>query len=143
MAKKPLKLSKSKQKAKPVLKAKAKGKPQKKAVSSAAKMKLPNLKAPLKQSEFFKLLAEQSGLVKKEVQTVVEGMKSIIKAHLVKSGPGQFKMPGFLKITAVNKPATKAKKGRNPFTGEEIMIKAKPVRRVLESTVFNPADLIA
>ena len=34
-----------------------------------------------------------------------------------------------LKLKTVQKPATKARKGRNPFTGEEITIKAKPASR--------------
>jgi nucleoid DNA-binding protein len=32
-------------------------------------------------------------------------------------------------MRTVNKPATKARKGKNPFTGEEITIKAKPASR--------------
>jgi hypothetical protein len=31
-----------------------------------------------------------------------------------------------MKITTVRKPAVKARKGINPFTGEETMFKAKP-----------------
>jgi nucleoid DNA-binding protein len=34
-----------------------------------------------------------------------------------------------MKLRTVKKPATSARKGRNPFTGEEIMIKAKPASR--------------
>jgi len=34
-----------------------------------------------------------------------------------------------MKLKAVNKPATKARKGRNPFTGEDVMLKAKPASR--------------
>jgi nucleoid DNA-binding protein len=36
-----------------------------------------------------------------------------------------------MKVTVVRKPATKARKGLNPFTGEEIMFKAKPARNVV------------
>ncbi len=39
---------------------------------------------------------------------------------------GEFTLPGILKITTVAKPAKKARKGINPFTGEEQMFKAKP-----------------
>jgi hypothetical protein len=34
-------------------------------------------------------------------------------------------MPSLLKMKVVKKPATKARKGINPFTGEETMFKAK------------------
>ena len=43
-------------------------------------------------------------------------------------------MPGLMKIKVVRKPATKARPGINPFTGEEIMIKAKPARNVVKVT---------
>ena len=43
-----------------------------------------------------------------------------------KRGVGEFTIPGILKITTVKKPARKARKGINPFTGEETMFKAKP-----------------
>ena len=37
-----------------------------------------------------------------------------------------------MKIQVKSKPATKARKGRNPFTGEEMMFKAKPASRVVK-----------
>jgi nucleoid DNA-binding protein len=103
-------------------------------------VKTPKLgipKAPYKKSEFFVVLAEQSGLAKKEVKSVVEAIEAIIKVHLLKNAPGQFTFPGVFKMTAVTKPATKAKKGRNPFTGEEITIKAKPARRAVKVRVLK------
>jgi nucleoid DNA-binding protein len=50
-------------------------------------------------------------------------------ADLGKKGCGEFNFNGLVKLRTVDKPATKARKGRNPFTGEEIMIKAKPASR--------------
>ena len=41
-------------------------------------------------------------------------------------------MPALLKITVINKPAVKARKGINPFTKQEQMFKAKPARRVVK-----------
>ena len=37
-----------------------------------------------------------------------------------------------MKLTVVRKPATKARKGINPFTGEEATFKAKPARNVVK-----------
>ena len=45
-----------------------------------------------------------------------------------------FNVPGLMKIKVVRKPATKARKGINPFTGEETMFKAKPARNVVKVT---------
>jgi len=106
-----------------------------KIVAKTPKLTVP--KAPYKKSEFFNVLAEQSGLAKKEVKTVVESIESIIKVHLLKNGPGQFTFPGVLKMTAITKPATKARKGTNPFTGEEMMFKAKPARRDVKVRVLK------
>jgi nucleoid DNA-binding protein len=37
----------------------------------------------------------------------------------------------------VRKPARKARKGINPFTGEEMMFKAKPARNVVKVTALK------
>jgi nucleoid DNA-binding protein len=37
-----------------------------------------------------------------------------------------------MKIKVINKPATPARKGINPFTKEEVMFKAKPARNVVK-----------
>jgi nucleoid DNA-binding protein len=42
--------------------------------------------------------------------------------------------PGLMKIKVVKKPAVPARKGVNPFTGEEMMFKAKPARNVVKVT---------
>ena len=41
-------------------------------------------------------------------------------------------VPGLMRITVKRKPATKARKGINPFTKEEVMFKAKPARNVVK-----------
>ena len=48
---------------------------------------------------------------------------------LAKKGPGQFTLPGLLKLTRAKKPATKARMGRNPATGETIKIPKKTVAK--------------
>jgi nucleoid DNA-binding protein len=50
-------------------------------------------------------------------------------ADLSKKGCGEFNFNGLMKLKTVNKPATPARKGKNPFTGEEMMFKAKPASR--------------
>ena len=51
---------------------------------------------------------------------------------LFEGAAGIFTLPGLLKIKVINKPATKARKGINPFTGEPAVFKAKPARRVVK-----------
>lgn len=75
-------------------------------------------------------IAEDTGLARKDVSAVFESLESIIHGHVRKRGAGVFTLPGLLKIKVVRKPATKARKGINPFTGEETTFKAKPARNV-------------
>lgn len=88
-------------------------------------------KSPSK-GEILASAAETTGLSKKQVAAVFESLTGQIKNAVGKKGPGVFALPGLMKITVINKPATKARKGINPFTKEEQMFKAKPARRVVK-----------
>ena len=56
----------------------------------------------------------------------MEELELLIERSVKKGGRGEFTVPGLMKITTVKKPARKARKGVNPFTGEETVFKAKP-----------------
>jgi nucleoid DNA-binding protein len=88
-------------------------------------------KAPTK-SEILTRVAEQTELSRKQVASVFEALSGEIKNAVGKKGPGIFTVPGLMKITVIQKPATKARKGINPFTKEEQMFKAKPARKVVK-----------
>lgn len=88
-------------------------------------------KAPTK-SEILAHISEDTGLTRKDVSNVFDSLNTIIKKSLGRRGPGVFTMPGLMKIKKVTKPATKARKGVNPFTGEEMMFKAKPARKAVK-----------
>ena len=78
-------------------------------------------------SQILSTLAEDTGLTKKEIASVIDAMADLAHRHLKKKGSGEFTVPSLgIKLRRVIKPARKARKGVNPFTGEEIMIKAKP-----------------
>lgn len=81
-------------------------------------------------SQILATLSGQTGLSKKDVSGIIETLGELIALDLSK-GPGSFTVPGLMKITVVRKPATKARKGTNPFTGEEMTFKAKPARNVV------------
>jgi nucleoid DNA-binding protein len=83
--------------------------------------------------EVYTALAEKTGLSKKEVASVFDGLNELIIRELGKKGPGLFQIPGLLKLKRISKPATKAKQGINPFTKEPMMIKAKPARNVIKA----------
>ena len=88
--------------------------------------------APLTKSQLLTALAEGTGLSKRDCSAVLEELSTVIGRHLKRRGAGQFTMPGLMKIKTQRKPAVKARKGINPFTGEETMFKAKPARTVVK-----------
>ena len=63
---------------------------------------------------------------------MLDELSLLIERHIKKLSPGQFSLPGLMKIEVKSKPATKARKGINPFTGEETIFKAKPARKVVK-----------
>ena len=82
-------------------------------------------------------ISEITGLTRKEVSSVFQAMAGLIKKDLGKKGPGIFTVPGLMKVRCVRKPARKARKGVNPFTGEEMMFKAKPARNVVKVSALK------
>lgn len=89
-------------------------------------------KKPMTKTEIVSGIAEDTGLSKKDVNAVFEAMADQMKKSLGKRGPKAYTVPGLMKVTVVRKPATKARKGINPFTGEETTFKAKPARNVVK-----------
>jgi nucleoid DNA-binding protein len=87
---------------------------------------------PASKSEILSRIADTTELSRKQVSSVFECLSQEIGNAVGKKGPGVFAVPGLMKITVINKPATKARKGINPFTKEETMFKAKPARRVIK-----------
>jgi len=71
------------------------------------------------------LLAEKSGLTKKQIKELLELIgDTIVKNEKIALPFGTFRRK--------KKPARPARKGVNPFTGEPMNIKAKPATSVLK-----------
>lgn len=119
----------------PAKRAAARKPAKRKVAKKAAPRKAPKLKVgktPLKKTEVFNYIADKVELSKKEVAGVFEALGEVMQGHLKKNGPGEFTVPGLMKCKVQRKPATKARKGINPFTGEEMVFKAKPARNVVK-----------
>jgi len=82
--------------------------------------------APTK-SEVLTQLSKDTGLSRKQINGVFDSLSAVIKKSLRSNG--LFTMPGLLKMKVVKKPATKAREGINPFTGEKMTFKAKPASK--------------
>jgi nucleoid DNA-binding protein len=119
----------AKKKAPAKKKAAAKKAPAKKKVAAkkaAPVKKAPAIKDKMTKSQIVASLADSTDLSKKQVNAVLDELNTLIERSIKKRAVGEFTIPGVMKITTVKKPARKARKGINPFTGEETMFKAKP-----------------
>lgn len=88
-------------------------------------------------------IADLSELDKKSVNKVFEGLAELIKKELGKKGPGEFVIPGLLKLKIRVKPATKERKGIDPFTKQERVFKAKPASKTVRAAALKALkDLI-
>ena len=76
-------------------------------------------------------LATETGLTRAQVGSVMDELEVLIMRHVKKRAVGEFTLPGLMKISAARRPATKKRMGRNPATGEEIEIAAKPATTVV------------
>ncbi len=108
-------------------KAPAKKKAAKKApAKKAPAKKLTAVNARFSKTQILTELAESNDLTRKQVSSIIDDLSDIIERHVKKGACGEFVLPGLLKVNTVKKPAKKARKGINPFTGEETVFKAKP-----------------
>lgn len=83
-------------------------------------------------SQIIATISEQVGVSRKQANAMMEVFHNVVHAHVGPGGCGEFKLPGMLKVVVTKKPARKARKGINPFTGEEMMFKAKPAHKVVK-----------
>lgn len=112
-------------------KKKAKKKTAKKKAAAPAKTIKP-IKEPMTKSALYTELSDRTELKKKDIVSVFEHLSDIINGHVKKNAAGVCTIPGLMKIKVVRKPATKARKGINPFTGEPTVFKAKPARNIVK-----------
>jgi nucleoid DNA-binding protein len=86
----------------------------------------------MSKGQFVTAVAEKSGLTKKETNAALEAITAVVTRELGKKGPGEVVFPGLLKLSVVNKPATREHAGVNPFTKEPMTYKAKAARKVVK-----------
>ena len=110
----------------------AKKKTAAKATSATAARKVKTITEPMNKTQIVNQISDTTGLTKKDVNAVFDELADIMEGHLKKRGAGQFTLPGLMKIVTQKKPATKARKGINPFIGEETTFAAKPARTMVK-----------
>ncbi len=113
----------------PAAKTAAKTKPAPKAKTAkpaAQTRRVTALPEKFTKSQILTELSTNTGLSKRQVAEVLDELSTVIERHIKKRAVGEFTMPGLFKIKTVEKPARKARKGINPFTGQETVFKARP-----------------
>ena len=93
----------------------------------------------MSKSELIQKLADEHSekLTRKDVKGVLESLAAVGYKELKKTGT--FLVPGFAKFVVIKKPATKARKGINPFTKEPTIFKAKPARKIIKARPVKAA----
>ena len=93
----------------------------------------------MSKSELIQKIAELHAdkLTRKDVKGVIESLADVGYKELKKAGA--FLLPGFAKFVVIKKPATKARAGTNPFTGEPMTFKAKPARKIVRARPVKAA----
>jgi nucleoid DNA-binding protein len=100
-----------------------------------AKKESVKVAKPASKSEVLSMLSDVTGLSRKQVAAVLDGLADSITGGL--RGPGLFVIPGLVKLKVVRKPAQPEREGINPFTKEKTIFKAKPARNVVKAIALK------
>ena len=93
--------------------------------------------AKMSKTQLIDVISETSSVSKNDVKTVIEHMTQVGYKELKETG--EFVIPGFAKLTVVEKPATEARTGINPFTKEPMEFKAKPASKTVKASPLKVA----
>src|SRR3954468_4843677 len=79
---------------------------------------------PLTQTQLATAVAERAGVSRAEAKNVLAALEEVVLAEV--GNAEKVKIGNLVQLTVRVKPATKARQGRNPATGEEMTIGPKP-----------------
>lgn len=79
---------------------------------------------PLTQSQLTNAVAERAGLSRAQAKDAIQALEEVVLEEI--GNAEKVKIGNLVQLTVRVKPATKARVGRNPATGEEITIAPKP-----------------
>ena len=94
-------------------------------------------KKRMSKAQFVTAVAEKSGLTKRQANAALDAINAVVARELGTKGPGEVILPGLLKLSVVNKPATREHEGVNPFTKEPMTYKAKTARKVVKTRALK------
>lgn len=83
-------------------------------------------------AQLIEAISEASQISRNDVKSVFDHLATVGYKELNESG--EFVIPGFVKMSVVNKPATEARSGVNPFTKEPMEFAAKPASKSVKAS---------
>src|SRR6478752_8103892 len=86
---------------------------------------------PLTQTQLADAVADRAGLTRADAKRALTALEDVVLEQI--GDAEKVKIGSLVQLTVRLKPATKARKGRNPATGEEITIGAKPASVVVRA----------
>jgi nucleoid DNA-binding protein len=89
-------------------------------------------------AEVLSALAERAGLSKQDIAGFLEALGGLIRRELGPKGPGIFKIPDLVKLTATRRPGVRARQAINPFTRQPMMIAARPPKTIVRARPLKP-----
>lgn len=89
-------------------------------------------------SQIYAELADLANVSKNDAKNMISAIRNLIERHVKPKGSGEITLPDLgIKVRRISKKASKARMGRNPFTGEEIQIPAKPARKSVKVSALR------
>lgn len=96
---------------------------------------------PLTQTQLADAVAELSGTSRADAKRALEALEEVVLEQIAEGE--KVKIGGVVQIEVRLRPATKARPGRNPATGEEITISAKPASVAVKARPLTKAKAAA
>jgi nucleoid DNA-binding protein len=88
----------------------------------------------LSKAQIITELSEKTGVSKKDVQSLLGELLSLVERELGEQGPGEFVVPDLVKFKVKQVPAQAAHTGLDPFTKQEREFPAKPASRKVRAS---------
>jgi DNA-binding protein HU-beta len=88
----------------------------------------------LNKTQIITELSEKTGVSKKDVQTLLAELLSLVERELGPEGPGEFVVPDLVKFKVKHVAAQPAHTGLDPFTKQEREFPARPASRKVRAS---------
>jgi DNA-binding protein HU-beta len=96
---------------------------------------------PMTQTQLADAVAEKAGLSRADAKKAISALEEVVLEEI--GNAEKVKIGGVVQLDVRVRPATDARPGRNPATGEEIMISAKPASVAVKARPLAKAKAAA